>query len=73
MKNRILSVEDNPVNRELLQDWLEVAGYEVWAVANVKSSYKVLEMDAPDVVLLDINLGPENGLDLVAWSAEKRV
>ena len=71
MKNRILSVEDNPANRELLQDWLEVEGYEVWAVADVKSSYKVLEMDAPDVVLLDINLGAENGLDLVAWMRRK--
>ena len=71
MKNRILIVEDNPANRELLQDWLEVEGYEVWAVADVKSSYKVLEMDAPDVVLLDINLGAENGLDLVAWMRRK--
>jgi two-component system cell cycle response regulator DivK len=71
LKNRILIVEDNPANRELLQDWLEVEGYEVWAVADVKSSYKVLEMDAPDVVLLDINLGAENGLDLVAWMRRK--
>jgi CheY-like chemotaxis protein len=71
LKQRILIVEDNPANRELLQDWLEVEGYEVWAVADVKSSYKVLEMDAPDVVLLDINLGAENGLELVAWMRRK--
>jgi CheY-like chemotaxis protein len=71
LKNRILIVEDNPANRELLQDWLEVEGYQVWAAADLESSYKVLEMDAPDVVLLDINLGAENGLDLLTWMRRK--
>ena len=71
MKNRILIVEDNPANRELLQDWLEVEGYQVWAAADLESGCKVLERDAPDVVLLDINLGAENGLDLVAWMRRK--
>ena len=28
-------------------------------------------MEPPDVVLLDINLGAENGLDLVAWMRRK--
>jgi CheY-like chemotaxis protein len=64
---RILIVEDNPANRELLQDWLEVEGYQVWAAADLESGYKVLERDAPDVVLLDINLGAANGLDLLTW------
>jgi CheY-like chemotaxis protein len=29
VKQRILVVEDNLANRELLRDWLEVEGYEV--------------------------------------------
>ena len=71
MKQRILIVEDNPANRELLQDWLEVEGYQVWSAEDLESSYKVLEMDAPDVVLLDINLDRENGLDLLTWMRSK--
>jgi CheY-like chemotaxis protein len=71
LKERILIVEDNLANRELLQDWLEVEGYEVWSAADLEASYKVFEMDLPDVVLLDINLGGENGLDLVAWMRRK--
>jgi CheY-like chemotaxis protein len=67
VKQRILIVEDNPANRELLQDWLEVEGYEVWCAADLKGSYEALEMEPPDVVLLDINLGVENGLDLLVW------
>ena len=71
MKHRILVVEDNPANRELLQDWLEIEGYEVRSAADLESSYKALAMVCPDVVLLDINLGGENGLDLVAWMRRK--
>jgi CheY-like chemotaxis protein len=71
LKQRILIVEDNPANRELLQDWLEIEGYEVWGAADLKASYEVLEVDLPDVVLLDINLGAENGLDLLAWMRRK--
>jgi CheY-like chemotaxis protein len=71
LKQRILIVEDNPANRELLQDWLEIEGYEVWGAADLKASYEVLEVGLPDVVLLDINLGAENGLDLLAWMRRK--
>lgn len=71
MKQRILIVEDNPANRELLQDWLEIEGYEVWCAADLEASYEVLGTEPPDVVLLDINLGAENGLDLVAWMRRK--
>lgn len=67
MKQRILIIEDNSANRELLQDWLEIEGYEVWCAADLQASYEALEMEPPDAVLLDINLGAENGLDLLAW------
>jgi CheY-like chemotaxis protein len=71
LKYRILIVEDNLLNRELLCDWLEVEGYEVWPAADLKTSYEVFEKRLPDAVLLDINLGVENGLDLVAWMRQK--
>jgi two-component system cell cycle response regulator DivK len=60
-----LVVEDNPLNRELLCDWLDVEGYEVWAATDLKTSYEALTKRLPDAVLLDINLGSESGLDLV--------
>lgn len=71
MKSGILVVEDNQLNRELLCDWLEVEGYEVWSAADLKSSYEVFSKRLPDAVLLDINLGKDNGLDLVAWIRQK--
>jgi two-component system cell cycle response regulator DivK len=71
LKPGVLVVEDNQLNRELLCDWLEVEGYEVWSAADLKSSYEVFSKRLPDAVLLDINLGKDNGLDLVAWIREK--
>ncbi len=71
MKHCILVVEDNQLNRELLRDWLEVEGYEVWSAADLKASYEVFSKRLPDAVLLDINLGSENGLDLIAWMRQK--
>ena len=71
MKHCILVVEDNQLNRELLCDWLEVEGYEVWSAADLKSCYEVFSKRLPDAVLLDINLGTENGLDLLTWMLQK--
>lgn len=71
MKDCILIVEDNQLNRELLRDWLEVEGYEVWSAADLKASYEVFSKRLPDAVLLDINLGKDDGLDLLAWMRQK--
>ena len=71
MKSCILVVEDNQLNRELLRDWLEVEGYEVWIAADLKTSHDVFAKRIPDAVLLDINLGKDDGLDLVAWMRQK--
>ena len=71
MKHGILVVEDNQPNRELLCDWLELEGYEVWSATDLKASTEVFAKRLPNAVLLDINLGGENGLDLVAWMRQK--
>jgi two-component system, cell cycle response regulator DivK len=71
VKGCILIVEDNQLNRELLGDWLEGEGYEVLSTADLKTSHDVFAKRIPDAVLLDINLGAENGLDLLAWMRQK--
>ena len=71
MKGCILVVEDNPLNRELLRDCLEVEGYEVWPATDLQTSYEVFAKRIPDAVLLDINLGKDDGLDLLAWLRQK--
>ncbi len=67
MKHRILVVEDNPLNRELLCDWLETEGHEVLSVENLSAAMRSLEDRPPHVVLLDVQLGDEDGLALAGW------
>lgn len=67
MKPRILVVEDNPLSRELLCDWLETEGYEVTSTADLKSAFAAVRSHQPHAVLLDIQVGGEDGLALAAW------
>ena len=36
-----------------------------------QTSYDALAKRIPDVILLDINLGKDDGLDLIAWMRQK--
>lgn len=66
----ILVVEDNPLNRDLLSDWLDMEGFSVVAAENLKQSFDVFEKKPPDAVLLDVQLGLEDGLSLARWVRE---
>lgn len=68
MTRRILVVEDNPLNRELLCDWLETEGYDVVSAASLSEAFSALEDEAPHAILLDIQLGTEDGLSLAEWT-----
>jgi CheY-like chemotaxis protein len=67
MKPHILVVEDNPLSRELLCDWLETEGYEVTSTADLKSAFGAVRSHQPHAVLLDIQVGGDDGLALATW------
>ncbi len=67
MKYRILVVEDDPLSRELLCDWLEAEGYEVLSATDLSAAMAMVEAKPPQAVLLDVRLGDEDGLSLAAW------
>jgi CheY-like chemotaxis protein len=64
---RILVVEDNAINRELLCDWLEAQDYVVLSAEDLGGAQRLLQGEQPDAVLLDVQLGNEDGLSLAAW------
>jgi len=69
---RVLVVEDNTVNRELLCDWLESRGFEAPYVEALPAAFRLLEgqnvnTPLPAIVLLDVQVGPDDGLTLAAW------
>ena len=67
MNHRILVVEDNLLNHELLCDWLKTEGYVAVAASTLKEAFDAFVRQPPNAVLLDVQLGAEDGLSLAAW------
>jgi two-component system cell cycle response regulator DivK len=67
MKPRILVVEDNDVNLELLVDWLESERFQVQTATTLDEAFAAFKADPPDTVLLDVQLGAQDGLTLATW------
>lgn len=59
---RVLVVDDEPKNRELLRDMLELRGYSVDEAANGAEVFERFAATEPDVVLLDVAMPEVDGL-----------
>ena len=61
---RILLVDDDCQNSELLKKFLEVEGYEMEYAENGRAGWETYASSRPDLVLLDINMPLMNGFEL---------
>jgi CheY-like chemotaxis protein len=68
---RILIVEDNPLNRLLIHDVLELRGHEVIEAATVAEACRLLETQRPDLLVLDVQI-PGGGGEAVIREVRKR-
>ena len=64
MKKCIYVVEDNPSIREIIEFLLTEELYEVSAFPNSTTFWKQMLNNTPDMVILDIMLPDENGIDI---------
>ncbi len=64
MPQRVLIVEDNPLNRELASVVLEAAGYDVATAGDAVECMALLARQRPDVILMDLRLPGKDGLEL---------
>ncbi len=62
---RLLIVDDEENFRGMLSEHLRDQGYEAHAVGNSHDAMEALALAAHDVVLLDIRLGRENGIEIL--------
>jgi len=62
---RILVVDDEQFIRETIERTLTSKGYEVISAVNRAETIERLSNDDPDLILLDMNLGKESGLDIL--------
>lgn len=61
---RVLLVDDDDTVREVLGQYLQVAGFEVLQTANGDEALGLIERERPDLVILDILLPGLDGLEI---------
>jgi CheY-like chemotaxis protein len=62
---KILVVEDDPVNQMILADFLAANGYETLTASSGPEGLERFERDAPDLMLVDVQLPRKNGFEVV--------
>ena len=68
MPGKILLVEDNEMNRDMLSRRLVRRGYEVVIAVDGKEGVERAAADAPDLVVMDLNLPVIDG-----WQATRQI
>ena len=67
MKTKILVVDDDPTIRQVVQGYLEQAGYAVSTAANGNNAMHQLRSEKPDLLLLDLMLPDKDGWEITRW------
>jgi DNA-binding NtrC family response regulator len=62
---RVLIVDDEPNQREILSDILKAEGFEPREAANVEGGYEAFGAFRPEAVICDLKLGAESGIGLM--------
>ena len=65
---RILLVEDNEMNRDMLSRRLQRKGYQVVLAVDGQSGVEMAQTQAPDLILIDMSLPVLDG-----WEATRRL
>lgn len=65
----VIIVEDDPMVREINSKFLKrIEGFNLYkAVSNLEDAKKYISIKKPDLILLDVYLPKENGVDLLKW------
>src|ERR1700728_2182306 len=62
----ILVVEDDPIMREALTDWLKAAGYSVRAAADGSAGLAAVKLAVPALVITDIHMPGTSGAAIIS-------
>ncbi len=62
---KILLAEDDPTMITLLRTLLKMEGFEVFTLDSDLNAVQAVKENQPDVVLMDVHLFNQNGLDLL--------
>jgi len=63
--NKILLLEDNPITLKIIKTFLEAEGFTIIHCSNGKEGVNSLKKDSFDLVITDIYMPVQNGLDTI--------
>jgi CheY-like chemotaxis protein len=66
MSKQILIVDDDPMIRFLVQEYLSASGFQVTACSSGSEALSVFASSPPDLVVLDMQMPEMNGLEVLA-------
>lgn len=70
--SKILIVDDEINVRKLYSEELEREGYQTFSAATVSEAIEAFERHSPDLMVLDMKLGDESGIDALIEIVERR-
>ncbi|WP_410771636.1 response regulator transcription factor [Fontibacillus sp. BL9] len=70
-KRKVLVVEDEADMARIMQDYIQVHGYEVHVAGEGKTAIHLIEAVQPDFIILDIMLPDADGIELCRQIREK--
>ena len=62
-KPRVLLVEDDELNLELLQEVLEAAGYTALVATDAHTGIEIARREQPDAILMDVQMPGMDGIE----------
>ncbi len=69
---KILIVDDEKEIRDLIEIYLKSEGYETLKAADGEEALKILSMEEPDLIILDVMMPKMNGIDACLKIREER-
>jgi len=66
----VLIVDDSPESVELIKRNLQSKGYQIYTASNVQSAIKLMGSVAIDLLITDLKMPGENGIELVRHTSE---
>lgn len=66
LRRRILVVDDSSLNREMLADFVDLLGHDALLAENGQVGLDRIKKDAPDIILLDLDMPVMSGLELLS-------
>jgi DNA-binding response OmpR family regulator len=70
-ESSILVVDDEDVVRDVVVRYLEHEGMQTVQAADGEEARRIVELNPPDLVILDVMVPKVNGLDLCSWIRER--